>query len=614
MKKITIILLLILVAFSFSVISLNCFPIVGAEVMPSANAFDDTDPLDDLQSMKDFDLGKYSEEDVYLIFENFVEYCYSYRANARTNYGLYLYVYNPMRLTFSQGGNSIQMAYAYNEKGQAVDYTKYSLKLCGYSQNPSYLKMFYKFRVIDKVDSNKKTIEQRVDKAARRYDISGFELKEEGKDLPVEYPVGATYIYSGYAKGYGEDPAAEDTLSADISFLETVNLDVRNAVYKTSASALGVDHRNQINSVYFSVPNRLLKQYGSLNRIKASWYEYRSSPIIMVNDKGYYDRFAPYVGLVMNEYNKDLGLSLRSYDSESKRFLYYNARSYFENSDFMMILAWLFNSNGEVSETALNEYVQNYNYIDEYSKTLSIGNGRTASSALFSSPVDKGRKKGYNVAEISVDKQHDLKMYADTANAWNEFWYNLFTPNVDEGGKLVPIVELSGRDLTLTNDEFSKQFYVRKEESADIKVYADNAQKQRETTFLFRFAITDYFEKAITLIDNKQSGFPDINGVARMAIQTFFFSFDIIELTFMKNGIYTVIPAVSSPVDVVAPIVPPNVDRESLLDKIMEILIGVGVAILIIILFVLVWKLLRGSLGLIEDGLEGGNKKRRRRK
>lgn len=613
MKKITIILLLILVTFSFSVISLNCFPIVGAEVMPSANAFDDTDPLDDLQSMKDFDLGKYSEEDVYLIFENFVEYCYSYYANARANYGLYLYVYNPMRLTFSQGGNSIQMAYTYDEKGKAVDYTKYSLKLCGFSQNPSYLKMFYKFRVIDKVDSNKKTIEQRVDRNARRYDISGFELKEEGKDLPTEYPVGATYIYSGYAKGYGEDPAAEDTLSADISFLETVNLDVRNAVYKTSTSALGEDHRNQINSVYFSVPNRLLKQYGSLNRIKASWYEYRSSPIIMVNDKGYYDRFVPYVGLVMSEYNKDLGLTLRCRDRKTNKFFYYNPRGTFD-SDYMMILAWLFNSNGAVSETALKEYVYNYNYVDEYSKTLSIGNGRTASSALFSSPVDENRKKGYNVAEISVDKKYDLKMYADTANAWNKFWYNLFTPNVDEGGELVPIIELSSRDFTLTNDEFSKKFYVRKEESADIKVYADNAQKQRETTFLFRFAITDYYERKMTLIDNSTFGMPELNGLVRMAIQTFFFSFDIIELTFMKNGIYTVIPAVSSPVDVVAPIVPPNVDRESLLDRIMEILIGIGVAILIIILFVLVWKLLRGSLGLIEDGLESGNKKRRRRK
>jgi hypothetical protein len=62
--------------------------------------FDNTDVLEDLSSStvngKPFDIKNYPFDETKPVqIISFVEYCYSYRANKRDNYGLYLYVYNP---------------------------------------------------------------------------------------------------------------------------------------------------------------------------------------------------------------------------------------------------------------------------------------------------------------------------------------------------------------------------------------------------------------------------------------------------------------------------------------------------------------------------------------
>ena len=61
--------------------------------------FDTTDVLDDLTGADNFDILNYPFDGTGKIKHpeilNVAEYCYSYRVNARDNYGLYLYFYNP---------------------------------------------------------------------------------------------------------------------------------------------------------------------------------------------------------------------------------------------------------------------------------------------------------------------------------------------------------------------------------------------------------------------------------------------------------------------------------------------------------------------------------------
>lgn len=119
--------------------------------------FDTTNVLDDLRSSsvggEPFDLNDYpfdESKDIQVI--NFVEYCYSYKANMRGNYGLYVYVYNPKGLNLSTNSksNKIQMAVSYDEDGNPNDYAKFDLQFLSKSEESNYKNLFYKFKVIDR--------------------------------------------------------------------------------------------------------------------------------------------------------------------------------------------------------------------------------------------------------------------------------------------------------------------------------------------------------------------------------------------------------------------------------------------------------------------------------
>ena len=171
-------------------------------------AFDSTDVLDDLTSStvngEKFDLKNYPfDEEKQIQVLSFVEYCYSYRANQRGNYGLYIYVYNPQGLNIDTGnkGNKIQMAVKYDSEGKPADYAKLPLVFCGKSEQADYKNLFYKFKVQD-VAIDGKTFADRVNSNERRYDVSGIELVTYGEKNAKEYAVNATYKFTGTGRQF----------------------------------------------------------------------------------------------------------------------------------------------------------------------------------------------------------------------------------------------------------------------------------------------------------------------------------------------------------------------------------------------------------------------------
>ncbi|MBR5123805.1 MAG: hypothetical protein IKU90_01630, partial [Clostridia bacterium] len=165
----------------------------------NGSSFHDTNVLDDLLSStvngKPFDVRDYPfDETGEVQVISLIEYCYSYKANQRDNYGLYIYVYNPKGLNLSTDSkrNKIQMAVSYNAEGNPDDYEKFSLEYCSKVESGDYKNLFYKYKVIDrKIDG--KTFDQRVNSNERRYDISGIELAVHGSGTATEYHVGTTY-------------------------------------------------------------------------------------------------------------------------------------------------------------------------------------------------------------------------------------------------------------------------------------------------------------------------------------------------------------------------------------------------------------------------------------
>lgn len=185
-------------------------------------SFDDTDVLDDLTSSDDFDITRYPYDSTGVLKHpeifTVVEYCYSFKVNMRDNYGLYVYFYNPQNLDIQTDGyaNKITLGVQWEEREDktvvVTDYEKFDLRFCSKSKG-DYTNLFYKFKVVDrKSDFDGKTIAERVNSNARRYDIAEVELLTKGEKNSTAYTIGGSYTFSGFAAGYGADREAESTL------------------------------------------------------------------------------------------------------------------------------------------------------------------------------------------------------------------------------------------------------------------------------------------------------------------------------------------------------------------------------------------------------------------
>ena len=149
----------------------------------------------------------------------------------------------------------------------------------------------------------------------------------------------------------------------------------------------------------------------------------------------------------------------------------------------------------------------------------------------------------------------DLNSYDSNHNWWDKLWnYGFSWPNTSEQYKNVaPIYEVKASDLKGTNDEIASRLLVNSDDVSELKTFYSNATKNKEKVILFRFANTDYYcEKAIASANGTAS-----RDTSYIAQQTVFLDFDIIELTFNKDGVYHVIPVVSSPMDIVNSFTPP---------------------------------------------------------
>lgn len=568
-KMIEILLLLVVV---FAVI---LPPIVFAT--ETTNLFDKTNVLDDLTSSSNFNINDYPYDSTGIIkhpeIMNVVEYCYSFKVNMQENYGLYLYFYNPQVLDIATDSkaNKVQMAVEYKKDSKGNDvptsYDKFDLEFCSVSVEPNYYKLFYKFKVVDKVGADNKKLVQRVNSNNRRYDISGVELCTKGNVNATEYTVGGTYNFTGFAKGYGPDLNAESSLKCDVQALETIKLDLagktdgvdKRTYWRSQSSSLGKNHQNQINSVFFAIDKSVLEKYGYiLQKIKAEWWEYRPKPAIIVEDIDRYTALNALVGLDCPgvDFNRKYGISANYYGSGwgFNTWLVDNT-----NPVYASQLTMLFNSIGSslsdfiLSSKSIETYLNNYN--KSYKNGFLEFNGHKYSADLFENTVDPGRTIGKNQRTFDISNASDfinLKDYDSTHNGWQKFLdygFGKITTNEDFAS-VAPIQMITGDDMSQSN--IADNLKINSDDVVRFKKYYNDNKKDKEI-FIFRYAQTDYYASQGASFEYKILGdnkFDMINGHAVELRQgTQFFDFDILEFTFNKDGVYTVIPVVSSPID-----------------------------------------------------------------
>lgn len=572
---------------------------LSASAGSTGYAFDSTDVMEDLNSSElngdKFNVVKYTFHDSQQpSILNFVEFGYSFRANMRDNYALYLYVYNPgaLRIKETAGQNKVQMAVAYDADGNPSRYEKFSLVFCSASTG-DYKGLFYKFRIADrKIDG--KSLAERVLSGERRYDVSGFELVSGNNRNATEYKVGGSYRFTGYAAGLGPDKDAPDTLTCHVTELETLALDVRHTYFRTNVSSLGKDHYNEVNTVWFSVPEYIYEEYGYLQKIRAEWWEYKTKYMTVTSNKAFYDALLPYVGTDVGDYSSSVPVSLGygylgkntaggptihqfawTYNMDtSTRYnalgaitaVYYVDEKqsimpyafYAPVSDVSSVFDFLSSGSvaGDISGTVLADWI--YNYKNSLGHGYIDCNDRKISRDLFLDRVDDGRTMGYNDRTIDLKDTFDLKSYDSNHNWWNRLWdYGFSWPKTDgDYRNISPIYEVQDTDFVGSDEEISARLLVNRGDVGELKRYYEAERKRDRRVVLFRFASTDYFCGIAS-----PTG-ATVNPDTYVAQETVFLDFDIIELTFNRNGSQWVIPVVSSPQDFINSITAPQKETQ----------------------------------------------------
>ena len=572
---------LVLIALIITSLTASVFS-VAAESAEVEGSFDDSYVVDDLLTAtvngQPFDPDDFPAVDgAQPQILSFQEYGYSYYADENQDlFGLYIYVYNPGQKTISSTTrNKISIAVGYDETGKPNDYEKFTLVLCSRSAD-EYSNLYYKFRIADPSDKIKARVA--TTPLERRYDVAEIEL-DFGDDNAAAYGVGGTFRFTGYATGLGPaDDTDESTLRCDVTDLETITLDVHPTVWRSESSSAGAGHHNQLHSVYFAVEDRFFETYGALQKIKAMYYEMQLQPAIVTSDETIYNTVKNWLGKKIAGHTDDLlygfgtnrkkatGVSQVSYDWGYNVYTFYNYDG--DNYSFQTVkttlstLTTLFcsDTSKSVSIDEIIDYIKNYSSSYETGEIDFFGG---ISADLFD--LSKSKPNEATVIELDVDNEddkHDLLSYNDTHDFWDEvgdygFWDALFgrVPDDESLVAIDPIVIVDEADLTLGKASLCEKYLINESDYDDFIAYA-NANKSDSKIVLFRYRVSDYESQSLYVLEDRlyNKNFDDTSYMFRQSIDL---DFDIISLTFNKDGNYTVIAAVSDPINVIAPGDPP---------------------------------------------------------
>lgn len=613
---------IIAVLISAVIIAVTGYSVPAVPVFAETeNEYDYTKVEDDL---KDVDLSLYPIDAAGSpAIASFVEYCYTPNVWKNGNYALYLYVYNPSQKEFSlrAGAHQINIATKYGDDGKPAEYKLLSLKLCGHTTE-KYDKLIYKFRVehVEEIYANAKAYEEKY--GYRRYDVSNLLLYELGASAAEKSTVGKEYRYTGYAKGYSEESATKSTLECEWKKAEVYEANVSHTNYRMESEYK--DHtRHEVNTVYFSVPDEYITDYGNLQGIRAQWYEYVTSPIFVTEDAGAYAALSDYVGVNIGEKNEALKWSVLWHEKTttpplSAFFRTYNNQGYGLNgpaissgATYTPEISWLFSTNGiDHSEYQLSRYqVETWarSYASAYGKEADIL-GRY-SSELFAEGIDTERikllenpeaKRGLIVRDFDANDEFNLLSYDDTHSGWEAFVDYICGKKVifGDGVKYSPIEEITPEKFTGNKAADCKNLLLNEDDYDEFSAAFTASQEAGEHLFVFRFAQTDYYSSPAYFDSLENSSFTNEDGY--VAQQTVFLDFTMIHLKFVKDETETIIPVAMNPIDIWNAVDPPIDTQEdwlSLLKKIGMAILGIAglifVAWLLTLFFPIVWTVIK---------------------
>ena len=279
--------------FSFAIVILMLLlsipiPIFSETVRPSDIA--KTDIMDDLKVLEAYvghedEFLKNAELDYCDIIE-FLEMGYSYDNNKKALY--WIYVYNPSgkAIVTDSGENLISIMAGTTGESNPKPIRKYKLSFHSKSDD----NVFYKFKVL-----GDNTFEAEVEKGVRHYTITDLEFQYEGTTDGVSVKCSGLWSYSGYDVNCGRGGTNQkSTLEWKSTNIVTLELDLNPASWKSVSSDKGYGYSYELHSVYFAVPDEIIKKYGDpddaykgLVQVDGTYENYKLSGISTTNDSFY---------------------------------------------------------------------------------------------------------------------------------------------------------------------------------------------------------------------------------------------------------------------------------------------------------------------------------------
>ncbi len=611
--KIAALLLAVLVCFGVAMGGqgfLSAFAAIDVQT-----AYENTNVLDNLDGAtiggKTFDIADYPHNDEgrpQVI--SLVEFCYSYYADKQGDFGLYVYVYNPQDIAFDMATdrNKIQLTY-----GNKQSYSKYTLDFLNYSTRAGYEGRFYKFKV-RLTDAERKDILAAVNDDGRVYKISGIELSYKG--TVTEYPCGQTYTYSGYAEGYGSELAAGDTLSCTVDgFDKYLTLDVHSTYYRPEGTNGEAYERDTLHLVYFSVPNEIIAEYGEMTAVHATWLNARTSPILVTGNTDVYNAVLPYVGqtvdggdftyakddaspvpyaLIASKYIESASWNNAAY---SLSYMSYNAnRTYTKSDTDLNALYYCFLAeNGDAdsytlpAETLVGNKAKG---VKGYFESYTEEHGGELINDRFSKGLFESVASSFTDITISKDDTFELTDEVISQSLWQKFVGGGYNVSGTNTYTVSAIRKVESGDFKSTAAATCETLYIDESDYDEFKDYFEKATANNETVYLFRYYQSDYTcyevaeymrgEGTWTLLGT-QFGYEFVDSNAYLMQMWVQLDFDIIDLTFTKNGVDTIIPVVMSPMDIAADGDAPVITTKNDL-KWWQILLAVIALVLVLIM------------------------------
>lgn len=586
-----------------------CFAVIFVFLaMPfSASAIsniDNTRVYEDLQTMgTDLSLYKPSSELRTPKIIEFLEYAYD-QNNNQSDFGLYLYVYNPStdKVVTNSQYNTVQIS-TRSTAGNVTSNKKYKLQFISVSTSEDgegLDRLYYKFKV-----ATDPLLLTNLSKDRRVYDVVDLELQYEGEYNPRSANVSNSYICTGYQAYHHTDPHTGKLLDTSTHYcvaqnLETIEIELHPATWKTISSDKGDHYQYEVSSVYFSIPDYYLEKYGNmadedfkgLYAVDGEWYEYKINGIVS-NNHELINTAEDYLGIVVtkNDLTEDGAAgALQVLHPDRVNFVSLGMPSYVWNLYYSSKVPFGFSSlyNGPDGFFRLHVFNRCFNYGESY---YGYGEGSLKNfispipgicNAIYSSStngllvstkdllssiygdtgellaleyVDAGRTLGHNTYHISVEDDslnNLIAAYATDANHLRQWlsgkgWHT--SEDATGYDEMRPIVMVDPDEFSAfsTDEAMSKEYFICEEDVDSFENFALD-QKDR-TTYLMRFAVTDYYVDEVDITDNDGT---EYTGTHHYFEKTIFHNFDVLSFTFKsEEGKYTTVPVSSKPISIV---------------------------------------------------------------